>query len=108
MSRIDTLTRGAKSTAPQRILSGLRSSENQQEHGSNRRGRPGSRPDLGTGFAWDRAPGVTHLNAASLAHWALLSATTTEPKRSLPPLMDTSSGGSGDDGRFRYLDKIPF
>jgi hypothetical protein len=27
MSRIDTLTRSAKSTAPQRILSGLRSSE---------------------------------------------------------------------------------
>jgi hypothetical protein len=44
MSRSDTLKRGAKSTALQRILSGLRSSENQQEQGSNRRGRPGSRP----------------------------------------------------------------
>jgi hypothetical protein len=49
-----------------------------------------TRRDLAGGFAWDRAPGVTYLVGASLAHWALLSATTTAPKRSLPPLADQS------------------
>jgi hypothetical protein len=54
---------------------------------------------------------VTHLNAASLAYWALLSATTAAPKRSLPPLADTSTGGGGGWGaghRELNLDKIPF
>jgi len=36
---------------------------------------------------------VTELTAASLAYWGLLSATQPTPKRSPPPLTDTSSGG---------------
>lgn len=63
--------------------------------------------ELAGGFAWDRAPGITELTAASLAAWSLLSSTTTEPKWSLPPLMDTSSGGYREEP-FRDLDKIPF
>ena len=44
--------------------------------------------DLAGGFAWDKAPGVTYLVAASLAHWALISATTPAPKRAPPPLSE--------------------
>jgi hypothetical protein len=61
---------------------------------------------LGGGFAWDSAPGVTNLVAASLAHWALVSATTPKPKRSLPPLADSSGGR--DDVVFLDLDRVPF
>jgi hypothetical protein len=50
---------------------------------------------------------VTHLNAASLAHWALLSATTAAPKRSLPPLADTGSGGYREE-KFLDLDRVRF
>jgi hypothetical protein len=63
MPRSDTLTRGAKSTALQRILSDLRSSENQQEQGYNRRGSTwfpprASRPSSAT---WAPAsPGIEH------------------------------------------------
>ena len=63
--------------------------------------------DLAGGFAWDRAPGVTQLVAASLAAWALISATTKEPKRSLPPLF-TPPSGRDDDVVFLDLDKVPF
>jgi hypothetical protein len=116
MSGIDKLTRGAKSTAPQRILSGLRSSENQQEQGSNRRGVDlvpaqgvsAVKRELAAGFAWDRAPGVTALTAASLAAWGLLSATQPAPRKSLPPLADTSSGDYRDDGRYLNLDTCKF
>jgi hypothetical protein len=62
--------------------------------------------DLGGGFAWDRAPGVTQLVAASLAHWSLVSTNTPEPRRSPPPLAAQSS--IGDDGAFLDLDKVPF
>jgi hypothetical protein len=63
---------------------------------------------LGAGFAWSEAPGVTHLNAASLAYWALLSATTAAPKRSLPPLADTSSSGGYREPAFLDLDRVRF
>jgi hypothetical protein len=63
--------------------------------------------ELAGGFAWDKAPGITYLTAASLAAWALLSATTTAPKRSLPPLSDTSSGGYREE-RFLDLDGVKF
>jgi hypothetical protein len=92
--RIDTLTGGAKSTAPQRILSDLRSSENHKSRDLAdgvdlvpAQGVSAVKRDLGAGFAWDRAPGVTELTAASLAYWGLLSATQPTPKRSPPPLM---------------------
>jgi hypothetical protein len=64
---------------------------------------------LGAGFAWDHAAGVTYLNAASLAHWALLSATTAAPKRSLPPMAaDTGSSGGYREPAFLDLDKVRF
>jgi hypothetical protein len=62
--------------------------------------------DLGGGFAWGSAPGATQLVAASLAHWALLSATTEEPRRSNVPM----SGASiyRDDPVELDFDKVPF
>jgi hypothetical protein len=51
--------------------------------------------DLAGGFAFDKAPGVTYLISASLAHWALISATTTAPRRSHPPM----AAGSNDRDR---------
>jgi hypothetical protein len=63
--------------------------------------------DLAGGFAWDRAPGVTQLVAASLAVWSLLSATTTAPKQTPPPLVDTPDRAY-DNGGGRDWMKIPF
>jgi hypothetical protein len=53
--------------------------------------------DLAGGFAWDKAPGVTYLVSASRAAWSLISATTTVPKKSHPPLADQSSSSSDQD-----------
>jgi hypothetical protein len=63
--------------------------------------------DLAGGFAWDRAPGVTQLVAASLAHWSLISATTTAPKRSLPPL-SAGSRDMKDEPVWLDMDRCPF
>jgi hypothetical protein len=63
--------------------------------------------DLAAGFAWDRAPGVTALTAASLAAWSLLSATTPTPKRTLAPMMDTGTGGYREPA-FLDLDRCKF
>lgn len=66
---------------------------------------------LGQGFAWDSAPGVTNLVAASLAHWALISAQQAAPRRSLPPLAETPND-RGFNGNAVDLDrdwsKTPF
>ena len=64
--------------------------------------------ELAAGFAWDHAAGVTHLNAASLAYWALLSATPPTPKRTLPPLADTSSSSGYREPAFLDLDRVRF
>jgi hypothetical protein len=53
-------------------------------------------------------PGVTYLNAASLAYWGVLSATQPAPKRSLPPLADTSSSGGYREPAFLDLDRVRF
>lgn len=50
---------------------------------------------------------MTYLNAASLAHWGLLSATQPAPRKSLPPLADTSSGGYREPA-FLDLDRVRF
>jgi hypothetical protein len=50
---------------------------------------------------------VTELTAASLAYWGLLSATQPTPKRSPPPLTDTSSGGYREP-KFLDLDRVKF
>jgi hypothetical protein len=42
--------------------------------------------DLAGGFAWQTAPGVTNLVAASLAAWSLISATQDIPKHTPPPM----------------------
>lgn len=63
--------------------------------------------ELAGGFAWDRAPGITELTAASLAAWGLLSATQAAPRKSLPPLSDTSSGGYREPA-FLDLDRVKF
>jgi hypothetical protein len=63
---------------------------------------------LGAGFAWDSAPGVTYLVAASLAHWALLSATTKPKRNSLPPLMDSSNHQDRYEPVPLDLDRVPF
>ena len=62
--------------------------------------------DLAGGFAWDRAPGVTYLVAASLAVWSLISATTAAPRKSLPPMTGPSDGLR--DEEFIDLDRVPF
>jgi hypothetical protein len=49
---------------------------------------------------------VTHLTSATLAAWALVTFRQPAPRKSLPPLMDTSNGGDGE--HFRDLDEIPF
>jgi hypothetical protein len=64
--------------------------------------------DLAGGFAFDKAPGVTYLVGASLAHWALISATTTAPKRSLPPLSDSSNDRTRDEPIWLDMDRCPF
>jgi hypothetical protein len=63
--------------------------------------------DLGAGFAWDRASGVTHLTSATLAAWALLSASQPARPKFLPPLADTSSGGHREPA-FLDLDRVRF
>jgi hypothetical protein len=63
---------------------------------------------LGQGFAWDSAPGVTYLVSASLAVWGLISATTTAPKRSLPPLSDSSNDRTRDEPVWLDMDRCPF
>jgi hypothetical protein len=63
--------------------------------------------DLGAGFAWDRAPGVTHLTSAALAAWALVTFSQPARPKSLPPLADTSSGGYREE-RFLDLDRCKF
>jgi hypothetical protein len=63
---------------------------------------------LAAGFAWDRAPGVTYLVAASLAVWSLLSATTVAPRRSLPPLSAQSDYNGRHDPVGLDMDKVPF
>jgi hypothetical protein len=63
--------------------------------------------DLAGGFAWQTAPGVTELVAATLAHWALISATTEEPKQTPLPMSFQESAGS-DDFVFLDLEKTPF
>jgi hypothetical protein len=62
---------------------------------------------LAAGFAWDRAPGIVYLNAASLAAWSLLSATTPAPKRSALPMSDTSTSPD-DDVVFLDMDTVRF
>lgn len=64
--------------------------------------------DLAGGFAWDRAPGVTYLVAASLAHWALISATTTAPKQTPLPLAAGSNGRERDEPVWLDMDRCPF
>lgn len=63
--------------------------------------------DLAGGFAFDKAPGVTYLVAASLALWSLLSATTAAPRRSLAPMADTSTEGLREE-KFIDLDTCKF
>jgi hypothetical protein len=53
--------------------------------------------DLSGGFAWDRAPGVTQLVAASLAAWSLISATQDIPKHTPPPMCTQPDYGSSYD-----------
>jgi hypothetical protein len=53
--------------------------------------------DLAGGFAWDRAPGVTYLVAASLAAWGLLSASTPKPKHTPIPLTTSSDDRGRND-----------
>lgn len=47
--------------------------------------------DLGASFGWASAPGVCNLVSASLAYWALISATTAKPKWTPPPLTEGSN-----------------
>jgi hypothetical protein len=64
--------------------------------------------DLGGGFAWDRAPGVTQLVAASLAAWALISATTAAPKQTPLPLAAGSNDRERDMPAELDMDRVPF
>jgi hypothetical protein len=50
---------------------------------------------------------VTHLTSATLAAWALLSASQPARPKPLPPLMDTSSGGHRQEP-FLDLDRVKF
>jgi hypothetical protein len=63
--------------------------------------------DLAAGFAWDKAPGVTYLAAASLAAWSLISATTVAPKRSLPPMAEKDYD-ERNEPVFLDMDKVKF
>lgn len=63
--------------------------------------------ELAGGFAWDRAPGITQLGAASLAHWSLISATTVAPKKTPLPLSATSAERY-DDPVELDMDRVPF
>ena len=64
--------------------------------------------DLAGGFAWDKAPGVVYLIAASLALWSLLSATTAAPRRSLPPLSAQPDYNGRNDPVELDVDRCPF
>jgi len=50
---------------------------------------------------------VTHLTSATLAAWALVSASQPARPKPLPPLTDTGSGGHREPA-FLDLDRVKF
>jgi len=64
--------------------------------------------DLAGGFAWDKAPGVTYLVAASLAAWSLISATTPAPKRPPLPMAAQNDYDQRNEPVFLDMDKVKF
>jgi hypothetical protein len=55
---------------------------------------------------------VTHLTSAALAAWALVTFRQPAPRKSLPPMADTSSGGYSDrwdaGRREKNIETCPF